>query len=982
MKTSINHHSNDKISFQQQQQQPKFIVLDEENDYTNTPKKITTSTPKKDDFEFEHQQQPEILFPKVDLFSCDQYPPLPSSLSSDMINDKRINNGGHDDLIGQIFSLADTQKNSMLSMIMMTGDNNFQNDNNDKSSSCDKLDIIQSPSDNRLSIDKHHHRSENDLTMKNDLTRLAHLKEEQQPQQSDNYYYDGMIDRFRKKFSLRSQQSRISLSADNSPKHKINNMNYKIDINQNKIDFVNGGGGIEKQSKKQLERYTPSPEIQQRRQFMSINRKSLRKISKKHGRLKRSQTQPLNDDNDNVEKKNLLMNKDSEINNNKCLFGMNGEITIDNDDDNYKRNIIYAEAIFDYQGNDNEELSFNAGDLIEVSDISHKQWWWGTIKAITNKSISTSTKSKSTSTTTSQPSISKTMTTTCDEIRHGWIPASYVRLKVSQEDTIEESLQNVTDHHHRSLLIDNQQQQPNDNNIVDNNNDQNDMSPSSQISNTTTPLTTSTTTKLMSSEQVRSNIILEIWNTEKDFVKNLKDVIDGYLKPCRDRKDMFDELRIQTIFGNIEELYEFQSKFLEQLDKCIDRKNLAASCIGHCFLSNEKGFDCYSDFCKNHPLATSELQDLYTDHKYVIFFEGCRLLQNMIDISLDGFLLTPIQKICKYPLQLAELLKYTRIEHLDYQSIAEAYKCMQRVAQLVNERKSRFESLEKLLSIQELFENWDGPSLLDTSSLLIHSGEITRIIRTTWSKELTVFIFDHLLIMARKDSRLLKKRTYLFKTRIELDYIDTVISLDDNVKDNHFNIMVKNAFKFYYHPKQKWYLFQAKSLEDKEIWLRAFEQERQRCRDDQQQCFIVTEQDKKSAKLAHQNQLKQKQKPKYFGNNIRKPTLYTTKISTRKPDTVIAEIPLGPMKGFEIDRYNRAGSLPSYIYHQEKHRIHNNNNNNLFINNNHHHPHSNKNRQSTMNKKSNRTNWFQFGNNNHNNNGGGGDDNTTKQMLK
>ena len=336
MKTSINHHSNDKISFQQQQQQPKFIVLDEENDYTNTPKKISTSTPKKDDFEHQ-QQQPEILFPKVDLFNCDQYPP---TLSSEMINDERIN-GGHDDLIGQIFSLADTQKNSMLSMIMK-GDNNFQNEeNNDKSSSCDKLDIIQS--DNRLSIiDKHHHRSENDLTMKNDLTRLAHLKEEQQPQQSDNYYYDGMIDRFRKKFSLRSQQSRISLSADNSPKHKINNMNYKIDINQNKIDFVNGGGGIEKQSKKQLERYTPSPEIQrQRRQFMSINRKSLRKISKKHGRLKRSQTQPLNDDNDdNVEKKNLLLDKDSEIftkNNNKCLFGMNGEITIDNDDDNYKR---------------------------------------------------------------------------------------------------------------------------------------------------------------------------------------------------------------------------------------------------------------------------------------------------------------------------------------------------------------------------------------------------------------------------------------------------------------------------------------------------------------------------------------------------------------------------------------------------------------------------------------------------------------------
>lgn len=77
----------------------------------------------------------------------------------------------------------------------------------------------------------------------------------------------------------------------------------------------------------------------------------------------------------------------------------------------------------------------------------------------------------------------------------------------------------------------------------------------------------------------------------------------------------------------------------------------------------QDGFWIYSEYCNNHLDACMELSKLMKDSRYQHFFEACRLLQQMIDIAIDGFLLTPVQKICKYPLQLAELLKYTAQDH-------------------------------------------------------------------------------------------------------------------------------------------------------------------------------------------------------------------------------------------------------------------------------------------------------------------------------
>lgn len=113
-----------------------------------------------------------------------------------------------------------------------------------------------------------------------------------------------------------------------------------------------------------------------------------------------------------------------------------------------------------------------------------------------------------------------------------------------------------------------------------------------------TQLRRRTSVSLLSNEQVRTSVVRELVQTERDFVKVLRDVAEGYIAECRRRTDMFTEEQIETIFINLEELLDFQSEFLKDLEACIDWNAPHKSCVGECFLNHvssiiELIFSCF-----------------------------------------------------------------------------------------------------------------------------------------------------------------------------------------------------------------------------------------------------------------------------------------------------------------------------------------------------------------------------------------------------
>ncbi|KAM9337202.1 uncharacterized protein spata13 [Symphorus nematophorus] len=389
--------------------------------------------------------------------------------------------------------------------------------------------------------------------------------------------------------------------------------------------------------------------------------------------------------------------------------------------------------------------------------------------------------------------------------REAWFPSSFVRVRVNQEDSGAESVESVADQEDST---------PRDTHITQH------------------------------KEQMRTNVIQEIMDTERIYIKHLRDICEGYIRQCRKHPDMFTELQLKTIFSNIEDIYRFQRQFLRDLEKKYNKDQPHLSEIGSCFLLQGEGFSIYSDYCNTHPAACAELSRLMKLGKYKHFFEACRLLQQMIDISIAGFLLTPVQKICKYPLQLGELLKYTPKDHSDYSGVSKAYEAMKNVASLINERKRRLESVDTIAHWQVAILHWEGSNVLERSSELIHSGEMTRIIRQGKMQQRSFFLFDHQLVFCKKD--VLRRDLLHYRGRLDMDQTE-VVDVPDG-RDLDLGLTLRNALRLRNASTLEFMcVLCCRKAQDKQRWLEAFAKERHRVKEDQEMGMEISEEQRKQA---------------------------------------------------------------------------------------------------------------------------------------
>ncbi|XP_046878376.1 pleckstrin homology domain-containing family G member 3 isoform X3 [Hypomesus transpacificus] len=290
-------------------------------------------------------------------------------------------------------------------------------------------------------------------------------------------------------------------------------------------------------------------------------------------------------------------------------------------------------------------------------------------------------------------------------------------------------------------------------------------------------------------------VVMEIIETERMYVRDLRMIVEDYLGHIVDQADLpIRPEQVCALFGNIEDIYEFNSELLQSLDMC-DNNPVA---IARCFVMKSDYFEIYTQYCTNYPNSVAALTDCMRNKSLAKFFRE-RQASLKRSLPLGSYLLKPVQRILKYHLLLQEIAKHFDPEEDGYEVVEEAIYTMTGVAWYINDMKRKHEHAVRLQEVQSLLINWKGPDLTTYGELVLEGT--FKVHRA--KNERTLFLFDRMLLLTKR-----RGEHYVYKTHISC----STLMLIESAKDS-----LCFSVTHYKHPKQP-HTVQAKTVEERKLW--------------------------------------------------------------------------------------------------------------------------------------------------------------------
>lgn len=306
-------------------------------------------------------------------------------------------------------------------------------------------------------------------------------------------------------------------------------------------------------------------------------------------------------------------------------------------------------------------------------------------------------------------------------------------------------------------------------------------------------------------KRVHQSAIYEVIYTEQDYVRDLELVAEYYALAI----DCFkiEKEEALSVFGSLDSIIAANKNLLEMLEnKRKESETEVVEKVGEIFLNWCPSLEAYVAYCANQKTYSAKLGQVEQKLEWKKLLEKFKSDSRAGGFSLESFLLKPVQRICKYPMLIAEILKHTSSSSDDVAPLNKALELTRNLLGYINEETRSKEIHEKF---QEHLALVDGGEFLKLNSKRGLLMGYLQISSSFTSKDRFVMLFDDLIVV-------LKPVKARFQVESSFNLVDLLVHEKTDSRRS-FKLIIYNSVT----DKRETVAMQCSSEEDRRLWINA-----------------------------------------------------------------------------------------------------------------------------------------------------------------
>lgn len=302
-------------------------------------------------------------------------------------------------------------------------------------------------------------------------------------------------------------------------------------------------------------------------------------------------------------------------------------------------------------------------------------------------------------------------------------------------------------------------------------------------------------------EKKRQEAINEVIYTERDFVRDMEYLRDLWIKPLKDSDIIPEDRRtdfLEQVFWNIHDIIAVNTRLRDALNKR-QKSYAVVEQIGDILLEAVPHFSPFVSYGAHQLYGKYEFEkEKSSNPAFAQFVEETERRPESRKLELNGYLTKPTTRLARYPLLLEAVLKHTLDENPDKTTLPKVVSMVREFLKAVNSESGKTENRFNLLQLEQLVVFRPGEQvdlrLKEEGREIIYKGPLKKRGGSQGdSGELTVFLFDHALLMTKQKTKPEQYKVYRRPIPLELLLISAPDDFASKPQNRQNQRLMKNS---------------------------------------------------------------------------------------------------------------------------------------------------------------------------------------------